>query len=196
MISKENLYDKSLLFLIFTNIIIIIIALVENWDAFEILFIYWCQSIIIGFFNVIKILTYGAGDNNRSYFSEKIFSSIFFIFHYGMFHAGYLFFLYFLSDGRISISIFFNNFYFSSMILLLFINHMFSFVYNKYILKEKQKDIGTIFFQPYARIIPMHLTIILGGFFLLMDIPQITLVIFLILKTAVDVMMHIKVHKK
>ena len=55
---RSNLLsDHSTLFLIFSNIVLIIFALFENWNILTIMFIYWCQSIIIGFFTFLKMLT-------------------------------------------------------------------------------------------------------------------------------------------
>ena len=50
--------------------------------------------------------------------------------------------------------------------------------------------------RPYARIIPMHLTIILGGFFLMSGIVNVfVLVLFLVLKTGADLKMHFSEHE-
>ena len=45
---------------------------------------------------------------------------------------------------------------------------------------------------PYARIIPMHLTILLGSYFV--GGAEGTLIIFLALKTLADVLMHMIEH--
>jgi len=197
MITKDQLNDKSLLFLIITNISIIIIALIENWDIIRILFIYWFQSIFIGFFHVIKLLTYENKYNQKTENIGKIFTSVFFIFHYGFFHLIYLFFLLFLGIDSVSSPLsFFNDIYFQFMLFLLFINHLFSFLYNKYKNKQETKDFGRLFIQPYARIIPMHLTIIFGTIFIFTNASQIALVIFLFIKTSIDIISHISKHKK
>ena len=57
MFNSRLLSDHSTLFLIISNIVMIIFALVENWDLLTIMFIYWCQSLIIGFFTFLKMLT-------------------------------------------------------------------------------------------------------------------------------------------
>ena len=72
---------------------------------------------------------------------------------------------------------------------LLFLgNHVFSYFYNKPRDTGRQK-IGTLMFYPYARIIPMHLTLILGVFL------DGGLLLFLLLKTLADVIMHVVEHR-
>lgn len=52
-------------------------------------------------------------------------------------------------------------------------------------------------FFPYARIIPMHLTIIFGGMFLYLGIGSVfVLVLFLGLKAVADLIMHIIEHRE
>ncbi len=66
------------------------------------MWVYWLQSITIGFFNFILILqlkefsTEGFKINDRPTQptqSTKIFTAFFFLFHFGFFHFGYLMFL-------------------------------------------------------------------------------------------------------
>ena len=72
-----------------------------------------------------------------------------------------------------------------------FLNHFFSFRHNLERDARKVRNIGTIMFFPYARIIPMHLTIIVGGFF---AYKTGAVVLFLILKTLADLAMHAVEH--
>lgn len=205
IIHLSILSDTSIIALILSNIITILFAIFDQWDLTTIMFIYWCQSIIIGFFNVIKILI--LKDNTTQNFTvngkpakltikTKLFMAIFFSMHYGMFHLGYLVFILsnpFTSNPlqvRQPINIVF-------ILILFFINHLYSLVYNLKKDQKKIKNIGKLFFYPYFRIIPMHLTIIFGGFFLIifgMQSEQYIILFFLLLKTIADVKMHSKEH--
>jgi len=49
--------DQSIRLLLFSNVIVIILALVQHWSIGELLWIYWWQNVIIGFFNWRRILT-------------------------------------------------------------------------------------------------------------------------------------------
>ncbi len=191
---KNYIYDYSVLSLLVTNIIVIIIALTKNWNALTLIWIYWFQSLIIGFFTFIKIL-------RKKEQLNKIPMALFFVFHYGFFHFVYFTFLSFadIFSSRINISI-------VSILItsgMFFVNHLFSFLYNKD--KDKNMKINDLMFSAYKRILPIHFIILLAGF---ISIPLIFLdslfngiadnmiiFIFLVLKTIVDVIFHIKVHK-
>jgi len=201
---RYALTDWSTSVLIFSNIITIIFAIIENWDIYTIMLIYWFQSVIIGFFTVIKIINlknissvgFAPGLVNHSDIkATKRLAIIIFVLYYGMFHAAYLFFLgfdYLFFQGSNLIIL---NFFIILSILIFFLNHLFSFYYNKEKDANKKQHIGKVVMFPFIRIIPMHLTIIFGLGFIWFGMPQITLVIFLILKTVADVMMHLIEHK-
>ncbi len=57
---------------------------------------------------------------------------------------------------------------------------------------KRTPNIGTIMFFPYARVIPMHLTIVIGGHFT--KGSQGALILFLALKTIADLIMHMIEH--
>jgi hypothetical protein len=187
--------DKSSWGLILSNIIVIITALTEKWDLPTVMIIYWIQSIIIGVFNVAKMLSLKMpfkerGVPQKEAMIGKIFMAGFFTVHYGFFHFGYYEFL----RGSFS-KIDFNLLVITSAVF--FINHLFSFIYN-YKEDNKIQDITKLMVLPYQRIVPMHITIIFG-FFIMSVIggqmgAQIALLLFLILKSIADVKMHFMEH--
>jgi uncharacterized membrane protein len=78
---------------------------------------------------------------------------------------------------------------FFAVIAIFFFNHLFS--YMKFL--KTQEKVG--FADPYYRIFPMHLTIILGMFVIMMGFGSVgVLVLFMLLKTVVDLAMHQKKH--
>ena len=77
-------------------------------------------------------------------------------------------------------------------VLTFLVNHAFSYAQNKERDAKRVPNIGTIMFFPYARIIPMHLTIIFGSHFAKASTGD--LVLFLGLKTVADVIMHMVEH--
>ena len=215
---RSTLNDFSTWLLIFSNLLVIAFAVIENWDLLTLMWIYWFQSVIIGFFNFIRILTlkdFSTKDfhiNNKPVKATKgvkIFTAFFFAFHYGGFHLVYLGFLFIASftsiipssitsypagpsDIAANVSdIVTNVIYILVSTAIFFINHLYSFLHNRKKDKKKQ-NIGRVMFFPYARIIPMHLTIVVGIPFLGGGLIQTTLVLFLflILKTIADVVMH------
>lgn len=203
--SQVDFTKTSTLALIFSNALVIFFAIVDGISANEVLWIYWSQSVIIGIFNFIRMITLknfsteGFKQGNKQpppTRSVAISSAIFFLFHYGFFHMIYAFFLGGFSQMSNSTS---NSGSITFLLIsagIFFISYLIEFI-NSY---KEQSDvlpnIGYIMFAPYARIIPMHFTIILGGFIGAMGSffsanTNITIIIlFTGIKTIVDLITH------
>jgi len=210
---KRGIKHISTVSLILTNLFIIFNAFFETINLYAIMWVYWSQSVIIGAFNFLRILqlkeftTKGFRINGRPAKptkGTKSFTAFFFLIHYGLFHIVYAFFLF---SGPIftalrttpALGSVFNPMealktllFIVGGALLFFINHLISFRVNKKPFGEKP-NIGKVMFYPYPRIIPMHLTIILGGF---LYAGKEVVILFLILKMLADVIMHVMEHKK
>ncbi len=181
--------------LILTNVVVIAFAIVEKWSVPTLLMTYWFQSIIIGLFQAKKMAdlkTFSTKDlhiNGRPSKPTprtKRFVIGFFIFHYGLFRFVYLIFLIGLiarNPDRMAVLL-------GSAIF--FVNHWLSYRNNREQDAAKTQNIGAMMFYPYARIIPMHLFILFGGFLIG---GTFSLIFFLLLKTAADVCMHLYEHK-
>jgi hypothetical protein len=189
--------DKSVALLIFSNLVTIAIAALQKWDVRDVMWIYWGQSVIIGIFNWRRILdlkqfsTKGFRINDRPVQPTRktqVQTAWFFLFHYGFFHFIYLTFLLHeknpFPDTPVLLIV--------VPILTFLINHGFSYRYNRKSDRSKTPNIGTIMFSPYARIIPMHLTILFGSQFATDSGGK--LFVFLGLKTLADVIMHMLKH--
>ena len=189
--------DRSVLALILSNLVTIGYAVIERWDVSQVMLIYWAQSVVIGIFNWRRILdlkqfsTKGFRINDRPVQptrSTQLFTAWFFAFHYGLFHFVYFLFLYGRKRSLSGISAAGTV----VCILAFFANHLFSYFHNKKRDASRIPNIGTIMSLPYARIIPMHLTILSGSF--LADGSGGALLLFLGLKTVADVIMHMVEH--
>lgn len=189
--------DRSAGSLVFANLIIILLALKQGWKLGELLYIYWWQNVIIGFFNVLRIMSFkdAAPEGKTPQLAEafkmgRFVLSGFFALHFGVFHFVYLQFLKGFARS--------DNFTFLFIPVLIFLlNHLFSFVYN--FKKDCANfDFQRVFMLPYQRIIPMHLTIMFGTMIIMfLNNPtgeKLALVLFLILKTVVNVKMHLIEH--
>lgn len=49
--------NPSTIILLVSNLIVIILAVIQKWDTSTVLWVYWMQSIIIGFFQFLRILS-------------------------------------------------------------------------------------------------------------------------------------------
>ncbi|HWB28040.1 MAG TPA: DUF6498-containing protein [Chitinophagaceae bacterium] len=148
----------------------------------DIILIFYMQSVLIGVFNVLDIVTvsrvYGnTGVGNLS----KGCTGLFFMVHYGLFHLVYLFFLPSLVN--------FKNIQWHFVLLMFYIltaSCLINFIQDKIRNRHEAMNIGAMFFLPYARVIPIHLTI-LAPKFLNVSTP----VVFLILKTFADIITYV-----
>jgi len=210
------IYSTPVISLIAANLITIILAILGNWDLATVMFIYWAQSIIIGFFTVMSLLLVNIsptapgkeqpeqqpGGPRTIYIQNpwvvRCILVGFFTLPYVIFHWVYYSFI--VDSG------FFGTVHFSDPAIwvscgVFFANHLYSYIAYNHRVSLETMDFYEYFLLPYRRIIPMHLTIIFGGILLLIlqfigiqsTIP--VLVLFLVLKTLTDVAAHIDKHQ-
>ncbi len=177
------------------NFLSIYLALSQQWSLGELLWVFWAQSVIIGIANIIRMLnlteftTEGLKMNDEPVPETRAaqLSVVgFFALHYGFFHFVYFVFLF--QDHPLT-KINAEHLPFILLGALGFLGaHFFSLWRNfGHDFKEQKPNLGTLMFYPYLRIIPMHLTIIIGGS--MGEGSGMTL--FLVLKTFADAGMHI-----
>jgi hypothetical protein len=154
-----------------------------------IIWIFWCQSVLIGIFNFIDLLStknaeakgFTMNDNPVDPKNSRGCYSFFFLFHYEAFHVGYFIFL--------IVQLHLKNVDFSFLKLALLgitANMIISFIKQKIDYKKHPPTLSTMFFLPYLRIVPMHFMILLPAF--LGWQPSL---VFLVLKTIFDVLGHL-----
>ncbi len=190
--------DPTVWSLLTANLTTIALAILERWDLHTMLWLYWWQSVVIGFFNMVKILllrefsteNFRLGNTPAPPTTDtKIFTAFFFLFHFGLFHLVYAIFLSRGSMARSAATVspaWHAAAAFDFNLILFFANGLFTFLFNRDWARSGQ-NLGTVMFAPYYRIIPMHMTIILAGFFS----PGALLYVFLLFKTASDVISHV-----
>jgi hypothetical protein len=196
----ERLFSFSALSLIAANLFPLFGALFLDWSVFLIIFLFWTENLVIGFFNIFKLI-FAQGEGRQ--IARKISIIPFFLIHYGGFCAGH---------GVFVISVFgrwanadlknFHNFIQDIFIdekaayavAALFVSHGLSFIYN-YILKGERKKatIHKLMTAPYSRIFILHLTLILGAFLVtLLKTPEAGLALLILLKIGFDLSAHLK----
>jgi len=188
---QKILRDPSFWTLIALNLFFIYEVKDNPTQYTTVIWLYWLQSVLIGLFNFIDMLTLKTKniDVSNMTFNDKPATPagakgclpIFFLFHYGIFHFVYLIFLF--VDFKISDT---NFSYLGMAAVVIFLQQVIQFVQNKVKFANRSRNIASMFFTPYLRIVPMHLTILLPKF--LGWTPGLT---FLILKTVFDVIGHL-----
>jgi hypothetical protein len=166
------------------------------------------ESAAVGFFNILKMLLANAtpmypttqGIPGISFASGfiKIFMIIFFSIHYSGFMFAHLMFIFFLgmffqNNVPITIPDIIAIFYAA---IVLFVSHGISFLTN-YVGKKEYLNVSTVqqMFAPYGRIFVMHITIIIGAFFVIFTgLPAAIIIIFILAKTVADIGAHLKQH--
>ncbi|MBL7154063.1 MAG: hypothetical protein ISS79_10115 [Phycisphaerae bacterium] len=215
-ISIRDVFNPSVLSLLASNAVLIIWALIERWPLPFVICVYWAQSVIIGIFWFLTILTYGriykscSVDGYEEYSTlkptDRAGAALIFALHYGVFHAFYLFWMLRslllpmmnrMSGGDAEISI--SDFPLWTLLIftgIFFISRLFTFIRERKEYARNQANIAKLTFFPYARIVPMHAATFVGASLQKGNItPQSALLFFLLLKTGADVFMHI-VQKK
>ena len=196
-VARYPAIDRSVVVLLLSNLLTIALAVYQHWDIYVVMWVYWGQSVIIGYFNFRRIMdlkrfsTAGFMINDQPVKptpQTQRQTAVFFALHYGIFHLVYLGFL--GADANVAGG--FPLFNVLVCIGVFYLNHWFSYRYNREQEQERVPNIGNIMFFPYIRIIPMHLMIIAGFTFL--GSSTRTLIIFLLMKTAADVAMHVIGH--
>jgi hypothetical protein len=211
--------------LVAVNLVPLVGVLFFHWSVATVLVAYWLENGVIGVINVPKILIAGRDSRSRSSSRAAPGLALFFIFHYGLFwvvHGVFVFVLTSLSgvlttgffgvlsptgpfsdgtlDGTIPTSV--TNTSGVSlptvafMALLLLISHGTSFFVNYIGRGEFRRTTPQAqMFQPYGRLVILHVTIVIGAFFVIFLGQPVALVALLVLlKTLFDLALHVREH--
>ncbi len=189
--------------LIVANLVPLVGILFFDWSLFTIMFCFWLESAVIGFYNIFKMVMVA-----------NILSIImvpFFVIHYGAFMSGHLIFIFalFSPDEMSSYGGRFSGLFPPADLMISHImsvwpaflgvclSHGISFFYNFIGKKEFRRSTPEKqMMAPYGRIILMHVTIIFGGWLILaLGAPVLALVLLIVLKIVSDARAHHKEHK-
>jgi hypothetical protein len=176
--------------LLLSNAATLAAALLMHWSFGSLLWAYWLQSVIIGWYARQRMLTLaqfstqGFTSNGQRVPEDpqgKRSTANFFTVHYGFFHLGYLAFLWkdhAISDWR-------------NGLVLLICGASFALSQRETFAAQHAADLrgkpnlGTLMFTPYLRVVPMHLAIVIGT----QLEGSAPLLLFIGLKTASDLLL-------
>lgn len=203
----------SVIPLVLANLLPLVLVLFFDWDVAALMILYWSENLILGFYTLARMLMVsplgGLG------------MGAFFCIHYGGFCAAHgMFLLMILLDvdadpiGDDPWPIFL---VFVQMLVgvvrevlaqappsllwafaALFVSHGFSFVRN--FLAGGERDaaqLGKLMTAPYARIVILHVVVIVGGMLVVTFGQPVYMLLFLIaLKIVIDIKLHLKERAK
>lgn len=188
---RKYLYDPGIWMLLLMNCFVLYYYIAHPDIIHTIIALFWLQSVVIGIFNALDIFTLtntvpGSFEINNTGGNRQGCAGSFFIVHYGFFHLMYLLFLVpsVVDLRKLDWS------FLRIACWLLVACSMVEFIRDKMRNKEEAVNIGMMFFMPYARVLPMHLLILVPSFFMVS-----TPILFLCLKTVSDIIMYI-IYKK
>ena len=187
------LTSLSALSLIGANLIPLAGVRFLKWDLGEVMVLFWAESAVIGFWNVIKLAIVGKW--------AALLAAPFFVGHFGGFMTGHFLFIYYLfvrgidaagPDPGVRAALLDLFIPLWPALAALFISHGVSFFTNYLGQREYLgTDLKTQMSEPYKRIMVMHMTIIMGGFLtMLLRTPEAAVLVLIVLKTAADLRAH------
>ena len=180
--------------LVLANAVPLVGVLLLGWTVFPLLLLYWLENVVVGAFNVLKMLL--AKPAEPVYWAGKLFLIPFFIVHFGgfTFVHGVLVVAFFGPKGiqpfdlltAVPAAIRANQLGWG--VLSLIASHGFSFYWNYVKNGEYQRaSLQALMGQPYSRVIVLHLTVLFGGWIImLLGSPVRALLVLVALKTAAD----------
>jgi len=157
---------SSLVVLLASNVIALAIAWRYGMSLRDLMTVYWIQSLVIGATNAVRLVGIGwqewrhvpwreweLGENPLG---QKTLYALFFVAHYGIFHLVYA-----IGIDGIPGALASDDAYLACAAVFA-LNHGYSLILNLRRDAVYRPKAGVVMVLPYARIIPMHLTLILG----------------------------------
>ncbi len=202
----SNLGKPSALALIVANLVPLYGVVFLRWEVFPLVFLYWFENVIVGVFNVFRMVSTPPYDVKT--WVGKVFLIPFFCVHYGMFTAIHGVFVMVLFGGYgyqgapfpgpeiVAGSM--KEYGLVLPAVVLFLSHGFSFVWNHLGRGEyKRAGLNELMARPYGRIVILHLTIIFGGFLIMtLGSPIAGLLLLVALKIGFDLKAHLREHAR
>lgn len=198
--------------LIAANLVPLAGVLLFGWDTLTILVLYWLENGVIGVFNVLRIRRAegpeppAAGRRRRgialSGQSTRGYLAGFFCLHYGIFwlvHGVFVFAIpAFAGDAGAEVYRGLSLPAVGFGATLFGLSHGVSYVRN-FLGRAEYRHISpsTQFGQPYPRLFALHVTILAGAWLLIRyDEPVLLVALLVVLKTAIDVALHLRRHRR
>jgi len=192
--------------LVIANLIPLAGVVFFGWDVFVVVFLFWLENVIVGFFNLLRMLWVERGA--EQFPLAKLFVMPFFLVHYGMFTAIHGVFVLVLFGGMMqrgadfptvqTVTDLVTQYHLWLPVLALFASHGYSFVAN-YVAQQEYRRVTLrdLMGQPYGRVVVLHLTLLFGGFLVMaLQQPVVGAFLLVVLKVGLDVRAHLREHAR
>lgn len=202
--TPERPWPISSLVLLGANVVPLVGVLTHHWTVFAVVLLYWCENVVVGVFNVLRMLCARPRDPLAQ--AGKLFLIPFFCVHYGGFTFVHGIFVFSLFGGGLkgldlgphTVLTAVRQAGLGWAVAALFASHGFSFVHN-YLAGGEYRNVGLsqLMTQPYARVVVLHIAIIIGGVLVTaLGSPIPALVLLIVLKTGLDFGAHLVERRK
>lgn len=177
-------------------------VLVLGWSVFVVMALFWFENVVIGGFNVLRMLVSGARMGGAGIVGA-VFMSAFFTVHYGLFTAVHGVFVVMLfgmpelgrevMNGGLSgpLTQMTERLFTDSegwlAILAIIAMHAVSFVQWAFATREQPTPLKELMGAPYGRMVVLHITLIAGGFLIMsLHAPVLGVLLLLAVKLGYD----------
>jgi hypothetical protein len=185
----------SVWMILFSNVIVLLLALIFHWNVVVMVLIYWAETVLIGLLNLVKmIIHFSPDDPYKNDLTTKLFLVVFYI---GIF-GGYIFVILcyivllagYITETRSlhELLLMYVTSSFALGLVLLLISHIINF--GKYCTTNEYRKgtLDALFLLGFSRTLLMQVSILVGGILVVILGQQaILLVLFVGLKTVVDI---------
>jgi hypothetical protein len=200
--SEARPVPLSALVLIGANAVPLLGVIFLHWTVYSILLLYWSENVVVGAFNILRMAV--AEPRAIAANASKLFFIPFFTVHYGMFtfvHGMFVLALFGPGGPAMSPAALLAAVQDAGIgygVLAIALSHGFSFVHNYLGSGEfKRTSPSALMAQPYARVVVLHLTILVGGLLAkAAGAPVAALVVLIALKTGIDFRAHLAERRK
>ena len=216
--TRRILMSPSAGTLVAANVVPIFGVLLGGWRIFPLVLLYWLENGIVGAITLLRILTARSVQRPKSWkrpvppglaMIAKAALSVFFTLHYGIFWTVHGVFVVGMFSGEGFGSTDTGDGMYAARSLLsepgmlaaaaaLAASHGWSFIWNYLLQGERKRAIAQQqMLAPYPRVVVLHVFILASGLVIAaVGEPAAVLLLFVVMKTAVDLWAHVRQHRK
>ena len=184
------LTQQSILVVILTNLVPVFGVLFFDWRVFTVVFLYWLENVIVGAFNIGKMIV--ADVYQRS--GMAFFMIPFFTFHYGLFslvHGVFVFVLFGdVVQGDNPFAGLQNELTLGILVALMSLTVEHAYLLRTTFIRTgryKTANLVLLLFAPYPRIVILHVSLLASGFLIhAVNLPFLVFIVLIPLKIGVD----------